>query len=54
MTKLLLLLDIAPEPVYSNGSTRNPWMLIGSGIALVALIGWFIWKRKRDRNNPPV
>lgn len=52
MAKLLLLLDIAPEPVYSNEFTRNPWMLIGSGLALVALIGWFVWKRRRKKQDP--
>lgn len=53
MNKLFILLDVPAEPEYVNQFTRNPWMLIGSGAALVALIGWFIWKRKRGKDNPP-
>lgn len=56
MTKAFLFLDIVEEPQYAREFTRNPWMLIGAGVALVLLVGWFFWKRKRnqDRNaNPP-
>lgn len=45
-------LDMPPEPALVEKSGNYNWLLIAALVALVAITGFFIWRRRRNKDKP--
>jgi LPXTG-motif cell wall-anchored protein len=44
-------LDMPPEPSLVEKAKGNSWLLVIAIAALVAIIGFFIWRRRRNKGK---
>ncbi len=44
-------LDMPPEPAFTERAKNNTWLIVLALAALVALVAYFIWKQRKNKEN---
>lgn len=45
------LLDLSPEPTLAEKAKSHTWLIVIALVALAGIVGYFIWKRKKSKQN---
>lgn len=47
----IFFLDVPPEPTLVEKAKNNTWLIIIALAALVAIVAFFIWKQRKNKQG---
>ncbi|HRE36917.1 MAG TPA: LPXTG cell wall anchor domain-containing protein [Chitinophagaceae bacterium] len=48
---LRFFLDMPPEPSFTERAKNNTWLIMIALAAFVALVAFFIWKQRKNKQD---